>query len=237
MTDADQRPTPNVGDDPVEENPYAAPKDDVPAPPTPWGAPPEQPYGQVKPGPVQPWGTQRPREPEKSTEPAPWGDPNRYGGVRPREDQRPDPDRRYKDQRETGTQDRPARPQRDLPTRWALGLSLGATACTMLGLYQGLATFPSWMIGSGAGFVLALAAFVMAIRAQRLAATTGKRAPEATASLVSACVSGTLAMLVLVTSVVWFGPLKDYAKCIEGANTQAAQTVCTTMLKGATGMR
>jgi hypothetical protein len=181
---------------------------------------------------VQPWGAERPREPERPV--APWQDPHRYGPVRPGQDQRPDdPDRRYRDQREAR---QPQRRERDMPTRWALGLSLGATACTLLALYQGPATFPAWMVGAGAGLALAVAAFVLAIRAQRTASLKQQRASEATASLVSACVSGTLAALLLVTSIVWFGPLTDYAKCMQGANTQSAQDVCVKQLEQRTGM-
>jgi hypothetical protein len=189
---------------------------------------------------VQPWGSERPREPERPT-PQPWHDPNRYGPVRPGgqndqrepDDRRDDPDRRYRDARE---QRQPQQRRRDMPTRWALGLSLGATACTLLALYQGPSTFPAWMVGAGAGLVLAVAAFVLAIRAQRDAAIKGQRASEATASLVSACVSGTLALLLLVTSIVWFGPLRDYAKCMQSANTQSAQDVCIKQLERQTGM-
>jgi hypothetical protein len=76
----------------------------------------------------------------------------------------------------------------------------------------------------------------MAIRAQRVAASRGRRAPEATASLVSACVSGALALLLLVTSIVWFGPFRDYARCMQGANTQSAQDACVKQLENATGM-
>jgi len=181
---------------------------------------------------VQPWGAERPREPERPV--TPWQDPNRYGPVRPGQDQRPDdPDRRYRDQREVR---QPQRRERDMPTRWALGLSLGATVCTLLALYQGPATFPAWMVGAGAGLVLAIAAFVLAIRAQRAASLKRQRASEATASLVSACVSGMLAGLLLVTSIVWFGPLTDYAKCMQGANTQSAQDQCIKQLEHQTGM-
>jgi hypothetical protein len=210
----------------------APPQQGPPTPPPSWGTPPRQPYGQVRPGPVQPWGAERPREPERPV--TPWQDPNRYGPVRPGADQRPDdPDRRYRDQREVR---QPQRRERDMPTRWALGLSLGATACTLLALYQGPATFPAWMVGAGAGLVLAIAAFVLAIRAQRTASMRHQRASEATASLVSACVSGTLAGLLLVTSIVWFGPLTDYAKCMQGANTQSAQDQCIKQLEHQTGM-
>jgi hypothetical protein len=284
VTDADQRPTAKdsaAGEasgrqaapseretEVVEENPYAAPPENVaapaapwgtapdgtpagpppepgpwgtapdgtpPAPPTqpaPWGAPPQQPYGQVQPGSPQPWGAHRPSEPEQPN--SGWGDPHRYGEIQP-PDKR-DPDRQYRDQRESRSPDKSPRRERDLPTRWALGLSLGATICTMLALYQGPATFPAWMVGAAAGLAFAVAAFVMAIRAQRLAADTGRRAPEATASLVSACVSGTLALLLLVTSIVWFGPLRDYAKCMSGANTQSGQDACVTQLEHSTGM-
>ena len=70
----------------------------------------------------------------------------------------------------------------------------------------------------------------------RLFAQIFQRASEATASLVSACVSGTLAGLLLVTSIVWFGPLTDYAKCMQGANTQSAQDQCIKQLEHQTGM-
>ncbi|MEY9861897.1 hypothetical protein ABH935_007540 [Catenulispora sp. GAS73] len=220
---------------PVEDNPFAPPPEDAhdaqPMPPSPWGAPPQQPYGQVRPGPVQPWGAERPREPEQPH--APWGDPNRYGPVDRRPDPREDPDRRYRDQRENPT---PQRPQRDLKTRWALGLSLGSTACTMLAIYQGLATFPAWMVGSAAGLAFAVAAFVLSISAQRTAALKHQRASEATASMVSASVSGVLAGLLLVASIVWWTPFKDYAKCMEGANTQVAEKMCLTQLENSTGM-
>lgn len=224
---------------PVEDddNPYAPPPEDSldprqqPVPPSPWGAPPRQPYGQVRPGPVQPWGAERPREPEKQH--APWGDPNRYGPVERRPDPREDPDRRYRDQRENP---QPQRPQRDMKTRWALGLSLGSTACTMLAIYQGLATFPAWMVGSAAGLAFAVAAFVLSISAQRTAALKHQRASEATASMVSASVSGVLAGLLLVASIVWFTPFKDYAKCMQGANTQVAEKACLTHLENTTGM-
>ena len=221
---------------PVEDNPFAPPPEDAPdqqgqVPPSPWGAPPRQPYGQVRPGPVQPWGAERPREPEQPH--SPWGDPNRYGPVDRRPDPREDPDRRYRDQREQPT---PQRPQRDLKTRWALGLSLGSTACTMLAIYQGLATFPAWMVGSAAGLAFAVAAFVLSISAQRTAALKHQRASEATASMVSASVSGVLAGLLLVASIVWWSPFKDYAKCMQGANTQVAQKACLTQLENTTGM-
>lgn len=220
---------------PVEENPYAPPPEDAPPGQSPWGAPPQQPYGQVRPGPVQPWGTQRPRPPEQPTS-TNWGDPNRYGPVQTRDQQNPqnDPDRRYRDQREIDRQ--PQRRERDLPTRWALGLSVGATICTMLAIFQGLSTFPAWMIGASAGLALAVGAFVMAIRAQRDAALRGQRAPEATASLVSASVSGALALILLATSIVWFGPFRDYAKCMQTANTQTAQDACVKQLQNQTGM-
>ncbi|MEZ0107097.1 hypothetical protein ABH920_001088 [Catenulispora sp. EB89] len=255
VTDAEQRPTPTdsglgaggvgaaepdeqggtSGSAPVEDNPFAPPPEDAhdrqPVPPAPWGAPPRQPYGQVRPGPVQPWGTERPREPEQPH--APWGDPNRYGPVDRRPDPREDPDRRYRDQRETPA---PQRPQRDMKTRWALGLSLGSTACTMLAIYQGLATFPAWMVGSAAGLAFAVAAFVLSISAQRTAALKHQRASEATASMVSASVSGVLAGLLLVASIVWWTPFKDYAKCMEGANTQVAEKMCLTQLENSTGM-
>ena len=221
---------------PVEDNPFAPPPEDAhdqqrPVPPSPWGAPPRQPYGQVRPGPVQPWGAERPREPEQQH--SPWGDPNRYGPVERRPDPRDDPDRRYRDQRETPP---PQRPQRDLKTRWALGLSLGSTACTMLAIYQGLATFPAWMVGSAAGLAFAVAAFVLSISAQRTAALKHQRASEATASMVSASVSGVLAGLLLVASIVWWTPFKDYAKCMQGANTQVAEKACLTKLENTTGM-
>lgn len=265
MTDAEQRPTPTdsglgaggVGaaepDEhrgaaessstpvpaPIEDNdnPFAPPPEDSldpqqkPVPPSPWGAPPRQPYGPVRPGPVQPWGTERPREPEQPH--SPWGDPNRYGPVDRRPDPREDPDRRYRDQRENPL---PQRPQRDLKTRWALGLSLGSTACTMLAIYQGLATFPAWMVGAAAGLAFAVAAFVLSISAQRTAALKHQRASEATASMVSASVSGVLAGLLLVASIVWFTPFKDYAKCMQGANTQVAEKACLTQLENTTGM-
>ena len=243
----------------AEDNPYAPPKDDVPQQPSPWEAPPQtpspwgappqqQPWGggapppqqqpspwgtpPQQPGPVQPWGAQRPGDPEQPNS-GNWGDPNRYGQIRPPDQQ--DPDRRYRDQREV-RQNQPPRRERDLPTRWALGLSFGATACTMLALYQGPSTFPAWMVGAGAGLALAIAAFVLALRAQKLASASGRRVPEATASLVSACVSGTLALLLLTTSIVWFGPLRDYAKCMQAANTQSAQDACVTQLENQTGM-
>ena len=219
----------------TEDNPFAPPPEDAhdqqrPVPPSPWGAPPRQPYGQVRPGPVQPWGAERPREPEQQH--SPWGDPNRYGPVDRRPDPRDDPDRRYRDQRETPQQ----RPQRDLKTRWALGLSLGSTACTMLAIYQGLATFPAWMVGSAAGLAFAVAAFVLSISAQRTAALKHQRASEATASMVSASISGVLAGLLLVASIVWWTPFKDYAKCMQGANTQVAEKACLTKLENTTGM-
>jgi hypothetical protein len=218
---------------PVEDNPFAPPPEDAqgqqPAP-SPWGPPPPQPYGQVRPGPVQPWGAERPREPERPH--TAWGDPNRYGPVERRPDPREDPDRRYRDQREVP----PPRPQRDLKTRWALGLSLGSTACTMLAIYQGLATFPAWMVGASAGLVFAVAAFVLSISAQRTAALKHERASEATASMVSASVSGVLAGLLLVASIVWWAPFKEYAKCMQGANTQVAEKVCLTQLENRTGM-
>jgi hypothetical protein len=220
---------------PAEDNPFAPPPEDAhdqrPVPPSPWGAPPRQPYGQVRPGPVQPWGAERPREPEQPH--SPWGDPSRYGPVERRPDPREDPDRRYRDQRETPP---PQRPQRDLKTRWALGLSLGSTACTMLAIYQGLATFPAWMVGAAAGLAFAVAAFVLSISAQRTAALKHQRASEATASMVSASVSGVLAGLLLVASIVWWTPFKDYAKCMQGANTQVAQKSCLTQLENTTGM-
>ena len=230
--DAVPAPTPA----PAEDNPFAPPPEDAhdqqrPVPPSPWGAPPRQPYGQVRPGPVQPWGAERPREPEQPH--SPWGDPNRYGPVDRRPDPRNDPDRRYRDQRETPP---PQRPQRDLKTRWALGLSLGSTACTMLAIYQGLATFPAWMVGSAAGLAFAVAAFVLSISAQRTAALKHQRASEATASMVSASVSGVLAGLLLVASIVWWTPFKDYAKCMQSANTQSAQDACVTQLENRTGM-
>ena len=220
---------------PVEDNPFAPPPEDAqggaPVPPAPCGAPPRQPYGQVRPGPVQPWGQERPREPEQQH--TPWGDPNRYGPVDRRPDPRDDPDRSYRDQRETPP---PQRPQRDLKTRWALGLSLGSTACTMLAIYQGLATFPAWMVGSAAGLAFAVAAFVLSISAQRTAALKHQRASEATASMVSASVSGVLAGLLLLASIVWFTPFRDYAKCMQGANTQVAEKACLTQLEKTTGM-
>lgn len=220
----------------AEDNPFAPPPEDAhdqqrPVPPSPWGAPPRQPYGQVRPGPVQPWGAERPREPEQQH--SPWGDPSRYGPVDRRPDPHNDPDRRYRDQRETPP---PQRPQRDLKTRWALGLSLGSTACTMLAIYQGLATFPAWMVGSAAGLAFAVAAFVLSISAQRTAALKHQRASEATASMVSASVSGVLAGLLLVASIVWWTPFKDYAKCMQGANTQVAEKTCLTHLENTTGM-
>lgn len=220
----------------TEDNPFAPPPEDAhdqqrPAPPSPWGAPPSQPYGQVRPGPVQPWGAERPREPEQQH--SPWGDPNRYGPVQRRPDPRDDPDRRYRDQREAAP---PQRPKRDLKTRWALGLSLGSTACTMLAIYQGLATFPAWMVGSAAGLAFAVAAFVLSISAQRTAALKHQRASEATASMVSASVSGVLAGLLLVASIVWWTPFKDYAKCMQGANTQVAEKACLMQLENTTGM-
>jgi hypothetical protein len=247
VTDAEQRPTPmesglgaggvgaaeadeqgGVAAAPVEDdNPFAPPPEDAhdapqqpPVPPSPWGAPPQQPYG-----------AERPREPEKQH--APWGDPNRYGPVDRRPDPHNDPDRRYRDQREAPQQQRP---QRDLKTRWALGLSLGSTACTMLAIYQGLATFPAWMVGSAAGLAFAVAAFVLSISAQRTAALKHQRASEATASMVSASVSGVLAGLLLVASIVWWTPFKDYAKCMQGANTQVAEKACLTQLENKTGM-
>jgi hypothetical protein len=232
-------PAPAPAPAPVEDNdnPFAPPPEDAldpqqrPVPPSPWGAPPHQPYGQVRPGPVQPWGAERPREPEKQH--TPWGDPNRYGPVERRPDPREDPDRRYRDQRENPPRERP---QRDLKTRWALGLSLGSTACTMLAIYQGLATFPAWMVGAAAGLAFAVAAFVLSISAQRTAALKHQRASEATASMVSASVSGVLAGLLLVASIVWFTPFKDYAKCMQGANTQVAEKACLTQLEHTTGM-
>ena len=214
-----------------QPGPPSGPEAGQQQPPSPWGPPPSQPYGgQVRPGPVQPWGAERPREPEHPH--TPWGDPNRYGPVDPRPDQREDPERRYRDQREP----QPARPQRDLKTRWALGLSLGSTACTMLAIYQGLSTFPAWMVGAAAGLVFAVAAFVLSISAQRAAALKRQRASEATASMVSASVSGVLAGLLLVASIVWWTPFKEYAKCMQGANTQAAQKACLTDLEHRTGM-
>jgi len=239
--DAVRSPVRDAGPEPAsvpapEDNPFAPPPEDAhdqqrPVPPSPWGAPPRQPYGQVRPGPVQPWGAERPREPEQQH--SPWGDPNRYGPVDRRPDPRNDPDRRYRDQRETP---QPQRPQRDLKTRWALGLSLGSTACTMLAIYQGLATFPAWMVGSAAGLAFAVAAFVLSISAQRTAALKHQRASEATASMVSASVSGVLAGLLLVASIVWWTPFKDYAKCMQGANTQVAEKACLTQLENTTGM-
>jgi hypothetical protein len=231
----------------AEDNPFAPPPEDAgrgrkqpgqqepgPPQPSPWGPPPTNPYGKVRPGPVRPWGSERPREPERP--PGDWGDPNRYGPVdqRPgeRPDQRDDPERRYRDQREAP----PQRPQRDLKTRWALGLSLGSTACTMLAIYQGLATFPAWMVGAGAGLAFAIAAFVLSISAQRTAALKRQRASEATASMVSASVSGVLAGLLLVASIVWWAPFKEYAKCMQGANTQVAEKSCLTQLESRTGM-
>jgi len=214
---------------PADDNPFAPPPEDLPAPPpAPWGAPPQHPYGQVPPGPVQPWGTQRPRPPEQ---PPMWGDPHRYGPVH---DPRQDPDRRYRDQRELDRQ--PQRRERDLPTRWALGLSVGATICTMFAIFQGLATFPAWMVGAAAGLALAIGAFVMSIRAQQAASLRGERASEATASLVSSCVTGALALILLVTSIVWFSQFRDYAKCMSSAGTQAAQEVCRKQLQDSTGM-
>ncbi|MFL6115050.1 MAG: stage II sporulation protein M [Catenulispora sp.] len=249
MTEPEQRPTPtdsghgaaaatepeappesSGSSESPDDNPFAPPPEDA-HPPSPWGPPPAQPYGgQVRPGPVQPWGAERPREPERQH--TPWGDPNRYGPVDHRPDRRDDPDRRYRDQREP----QPARPQRDLRTRWALGLSLGSTACTMLAIYQGLSTFPAWMVGAAAGLVFAVAAFVLSISAQRAAALKRQRASEATASMVSASVSGVLAGLLLVASIVWWTPFKEYAKCMQGANTQAVQKACLTDLENRTGM-
>jgi len=239
--DAVRSPVRDAGPEPAavpapEDNPFAPPPEDAhdqqrPVPPSPWGAPPRQPYGQVRPGPVQPWGAERPREPEQQH--SPWGDPNRYGPVDRRPDPRNDPDRRYRDQRATP---QPQRPQRDLKTRCALGLSLGSTACTMLAIYQGLATFPAWMVGSAAGLAFAVAAFVLSISAQRTAALKHQRASEATASMVSASVSGVLAGLLLVASIVWWTPFKDYAKCMQGANTQVAEKACLTQLENTTGM-
>ncbi|GAA1977496.1 hypothetical protein [Catenulispora subtropica] len=225
-------------EDNAEDNPFAPPPEDAhagrsaPGQPqqSPWGPPPANPYGKVRPGPVQPWGSQRPREPERPH--GAWGDPNRYGPVDQRPDPRDDPDRRYRDQREAA----PQRPQRDLKTRWALGLSLGSTACTMLAIYQGLATFPAWMVGAAAGLAFAVAAFVLSISAQRTAALKRQRASEATASMVSASVSGVLAGLLLVASIVWWTPFKEYARCMQGANTQVAEKACLTQLEGRTGM-
>ncbi|GAA2062714.1 hypothetical protein GCM10009839_87430 [Catenulispora yoronensis] len=224
---------------PEEDNPFAPPPEDsrpsgagagANPPPSPWGPPPANPYGKVRPGPVRPWGSEQPREPERR--PSDWGDPNRYGPVDRRPDPREDPDRRYRDQREVP----PVRPERDLRTRWALGLSLGSTACTMLAIYQGLSTFPAWMVGAAAGVAFAVAAFVLSISAQRTAALKHQRASEATASMVSASVSGVLAGLLLVASIVWWTPFKEYAKCMQGANTQVAEKGCLTQLEDRTGM-
>jgi hypothetical protein len=219
-----------------EPNPYAPPQENVPLPPNPLGPPPTQPYGQVKPGPVQPWGAQRPREPERpaGSGGGNWGDPQRPGQIQP--PNRNDPDRQYRDQREVNKGDRPAQPQRDMPTRWALGLALGALICTMLAIYQGPATFPAWMVGAGAGLALSTGACVMAIRAQMAGSRVGKRASEATMALVSACLSGALALMLLVMSIVWYSQLKNYATCMQAANTQTAQTQCLTTLEDKTGM-
>ncbi|MFD0630992.1 hypothetical protein ACFQ9X_04350 [Catenulispora yoronensis] len=173
-----------------------------------------------------------PSSPGPERRPSDWGDPNRYGPVDRRPDPREDPDRRYRDQREVP----PVRPERDLRTRWALGLSLGSTACTMLAIYQGLSTFPAWMVGAAAGVAFAVAAFVLSISAQRTAALKHQRASEATASMVSASVSGVLAGLLLVASIVWWTPFKEYAKCMQGANTQVAEKGCLTQLEDRTGM-
>ena len=235
-TGAVSAPAPAPAPAPAEDNPFAPPPEDAAdrqqQPPSPWGPPPQQPYGQVRPGPVQPWGAERPREPEHQH--SPWGDPNRYGPVDRRPDPQNDPDRRYRDQREAPPA--PTRPPRDLKTRWALGLSLGSTACTMLAIYQGVETFPAWMVGAAAGLAFAVAAFVLSISAQRTAALKHQRASEATASMVSASVSGVLAGLLLVASIVWWSPFKDYAKCMQGANTQVAQKACLTQLENRTGM-
>ena len=106
----------------------------------------------------------------------------------------------------------------------------------MLAIYQGLATFPAWMVGSAAGLAFAVAAFVLSISAQRTAALKHQRASEATASMVSASVSGVLAGLLLVASIVWWTPFKEYAKCMQGANTQVAEKTCLTQLENKTGM-
>jgi hypothetical protein len=103
---------------------------------------------------------------------------------------------------------------------------LGSLACTALALVQGFSDFPMWLVGAGPGLVFSAAALVLGgvtmIRASRAA----MRSPEAVLSIVSAVLSGVIALTLVVFTVADYGPLHDYSTCMRDANTIAGQTFC-----------
>jgi hypothetical protein len=119
----------------------------------------------------------------------------------------------------------PRRP-RDLRSRWAAWLAFGAVACTLLSIAIGLDTFPTWLVGAGTGLVCAVAALIIGALVSIDANKTRTRAPEATVSMIVSALVGLLALCLVGLSIVEFGPLRDYASCMGGANTISAQDQC-----------
>lgn len=121
---------------------------------------------------------------------------------------------------------RPPRWPRDLPLRWAVGLSLGAMACTALALEQGFTDFPMWLVGAGPGLVFSTLALILGSLTAIRASHAAMRSPEAVLSIVSGVLSGLISLALIVFTVTDYGPLHDYSSCMRTANTVADQTFC-----------
>jgi hypothetical protein len=209
-----------------------------------------QPPGQPAAGSVPPWtgtpppnpqhpGMPRPGRPGPQQPPGglpqqPWHDPNRYAGRNA--DGRPNrPPRQERPQR---PEQRPGpdalkRPELDLRTRWARGLSLGAAACTLIALYFTYAKFPAYLFGAGTGLVLALAGLWLGTIAHRASARQGRRAPEAVGAIVWSAISCVISVSIVAFSLAFYHQLDQYSTCLRSATTISARQVCDDQLKQA----
>jgi hypothetical protein len=180
---------------------------------------------------VPPWTGTAPTNPQQPAGTPPWHDPNRYsqpGGGPPRQEK---PPARYGPAERRGEAEPGKRPPLDLRTRWARGLAVGGTACMLITLLNSYRNFPTWLIGAAFSLALSLTALWFGVFAQRDAARSGRRAPEAITSIVWSSISTLIALSVVAFSLVCYPQLKQYSDCMRAANTLTSQSTCQTQLE------
>lgn len=183
--------------------PYAGP------PAGPYAGPPTGPHGAPRPGGDQPGKADR--QP---------GGPGGPGGQ---------PQRPQREPIRPGEQ--PKRPPLSLKTRWARGLALGGGTCTLFALLFGYRSFPAWLVGAAVGLVLAIAGLWIGAFAQREAANSGQKAPEAIVAIVWCVISSVLSLFIIAVSLTMYPQLKQYAQCERTSNTVTEQHACVEQFK------
>jgi hypothetical protein len=164
--------------------------------------------------------------------PTPWHDPNRYG-----QPQQQRPGSRPDLQRPGAQQPEPRGPL-DLRTRWARGLALGATACTLIALwyaYSNIAAFPTFLLSAAVALVMGMVGLWLGVFAQRAAMRKNKRAPEAVGAIVWSSIAAFISLMILAYSMIFYSQLTQYAHCMRSATTIALQNKCVSEYENSYG--